>query len=126
MLSLLLLMLTESIEAPEVLEDELVVYTEGDLEGEIEEPLNYVGEYQFTAYTASGNKCADGTYPQENYTVASNDSRLWHKWVYLEGIGWRYVHDTGGMPTNVIDIYMGSYSECIQFGRRSGEVYIYE
>lgn len=109
--------ITEQEVIPEDLTDEI----------EIEYPdMTYKGTYQLTAYCATGNRCADGAYPTEGYTVASNDPSLWHKWIYIEGIGWRFVHDTGGMSSNVLDIYINSYSSCIQFGRRSGEVYIYE
>lgn len=86
----------------------------------------YVGVYELTAYEETGNNCADGVYPQVGYTAACNDSSLWHKWVYIEGVGERYIHDTGGMARNVIDIYMGDYSTCIQFGRRSAKVYLIE
>jgi 3D (Asp-Asp-Asp) domain-containing protein len=85
----------------------------------------YYATYSLTAYCATGNPCADGVYPQIGYTVASNDKNLWHKWIYIEGMGSYYVHDTGGMSTNVIDIFMGSYDECIQFGRRSANIYVY-
>lgn len=86
----------------------------------------YVGVYELTAYEETGNNCADGVYPQVGYTAACNDSSLWHKWVYIEGVGERYIHDTGGMARNVIDIYLGDYSTCIQFGRRSAKVYLIE
>ena len=89
-----------------------------------EENGSFVGTFELTAYCATGNPCADGVYPQVGYTVACNDSRLWHHWVNIEGYGTYYVHDTGGMASNVIDIFMGSYDECIQFGRRSANVYI--
>lgn len=109
--------ITEQEVIPEDLTDEI----------EIEYPdMTYKGTYQLTAYCATGNRCADGAYPTEGYTVASNDPSIWHKWIYIEGVGWRFVHDTGGMSSNVLDIYINSYSSCIQFGRRSGEVYIYE
>jgi 3D (Asp-Asp-Asp) domain-containing protein len=77
-----------------------------------------------TAYIATGNPCADGVYPQVGYTVASNDPNLWHRWIRIEGYGDYYVHDTGGMASNVIDIFVGSYDEAIQFGRRTADVYI--
>lgn len=119
-----LLGLGAEITPPTDLGDEICIYSEGELDGEINEPtMTYVGEYEFTAYTATGNRCADGNYPVEHYTAASNDKKLWHKWIYVEGVGNVYVHDTGGMPTNVIDIYMNSYNACIQFGRRTGSVY---
>lgn len=84
----------------------------------------YMGNYELTAYIATGNPCADGVYPQVGYTAACNDPNLWHKWVHIEGYGDYYIHDTGGMASNVIDIFVGSYDEAIQFGRQKGEVYI--
>lgn len=91
----------------------------------------YVGSYQCTAYKSTGNACADGVYPCEGVTVASNDPDLWHKVIEISGTGtdWDglyYVHDTGGMSSNVIDIFIDDYSECIQFGRRSADIYIVE
>lgn len=84
----------------------------------------YAGCYELTAYIETGSPCADGVYPQVGYTVACNDPALWHKWIRIEGYGNYYVHDTGGMASDVIDIFMGSYDEAIQFGRRTAEVYI--
>lgn len=84
----------------------------------------YVGEYELTAYIATGKPCADGKYPRAGVTVASNDENLWHKCVYIEGYGVFYVHDRGGMSNNVIDVFVDSYDEAIQFGRRTAEVYV--
>lgn len=86
----------------------------------------YMGNYELTAYVATGNPCADGIYPSSGYTAACNDPSLWHKWIHIEGYGDYYVHDTGGMANNVIDIFMDSYDQAIQFGRREAEVYIIE
>ena len=86
----------------------------------------YMGTYELTAYIATGNPCADGQYPQVGFTVASNDPNLWHKWIKIDGYGTYYVHDTGGMASNVIDIFVSSYDEAIQFGRRTADVYIEE
>lgn len=83
-----------------------------------------VGTYELTAYIDTGNACADGVYPQVGYTVACNDPALWHHWIYIEGVGERYVHDTGGMSSDVIDIYVGNMDDAIQFGRQSAAVYI--
>lgn len=83
-----------------------------------------MGEYELTAYIATGNCCADGRMPSVGYTVACNDKRLWHKTIEIEGYGVYYVHDTGGMTNNVIDIFTGSYDEAIHFGRRRAKVYI--
>lgn len=84
----------------------------------------YVGNFELTAYTWTGNPCADGEYPISSHTVACNNPALWHEWIYIEGMGTYYCHDTGGMPSNVIDIYMDDYDSCIQFGRQSARVYI--
>ena len=84
----------------------------------------YVGYYELTAYIATGNPCADGVYPSVGYTVACNDPALWHHWIRIEGYGDYYVHDTGGMASSVIDIFVGSYDEAITFGRRGANVYI--
>lgn len=85
----------------------------------------YLGAYELTAYIETGNPCADGVYPTVNHTVACNDPNLWHRWVYIEGYGTYYVHDTGGMPSyNIIDVYVGDYNSAVQFGRRTANVYI--
>ena len=46
--------------------------------------------------------------------------------IEIEGYGRYYVHDTGGMATNVLDVFVGSHAEAIQFGRRTAKVYIVE
>lgn len=89
----------------------------------------YYATYTCTAYKSTGNACADGVYPCEHVTVASNDPSLWHKVIEVSGTGteWDgiyYVHDTGGMSSNVVDIFIDDYGECIQFGRRTAEIYI--
>lgn len=89
------------------------------------EGRSYLGDYQLTAYEWTGNPCANGNYPTEGYTIASNTLPIGTR-VYIEGIGERVVEDTGGMAGNVIDIYMGDPSSCIQFGRQSGAVYVIE
>lgn len=106
-----------------------LIVNDAEEEEEPEEPepeYTYYASYEITAYIWTGNPCADGVYPSVGYTVASNDPALWHKWIYIEGIGDRYVHDTGGMASNVIDLFVGSHEEAIQFGRQVREIYIYE
>lgn len=87
------------------------------------QPL-YFGQMECTAYIATGNPCADGVYPTVGYTVACNDPALWHKHIAIEGMGEFYVHDTGGMASNVLDIFVGSYDEAINFGRQVRNVYV--
>ena len=98
---------------------------EEEIESEREPNVGeYMGSYELTAYIATGNPCADGVYPEVNHTAASNDPALWHHWIHIEGYGDYYIHDTGGMASNVIDIFVGSYDEAIQFGRREADVYV--
>lgn len=89
-----------------------------------EPQLQVVGTYELTAYIATGNPCADGQMPQVGLTAASNNPSLWHKWIHIDGYGDYYIHDRGGMASNVIDLFVGSYDEAIQFGRRSATVSI--
>ena len=51
---------------------------------EVEEG-EYIGTYELTAYTHTGNNCADGVYPCAGVTAASNDPKLWHKTIRIEG-----------------------------------------
>lgn len=90
------------------------------------EGMTYYSNMELTAYVWTGNPCADGVYPAEGFTAACNDPNLWHKWVYIDGVGLRYIHDTGGMASNVIDIYLESYDACVSFGRQTANVYILE
>jgi 3D (Asp-Asp-Asp) domain-containing protein len=104
-------------EEPEVYE----TTTEGDA------GMYYYATLELTAYIATGNPCAVGAYPQVGYTVASNDPALWHRRIHIEGYGDYYVHDTGGMASNVLDVFYGDdYDGAIQFGRRTADVYVYE
>lgn len=81
------------------------------------------GEYTLTAYTWTGNPMANGEYPYEG-SVASCDFPLGTV-LYIEGIGNCVVNDV--CPTSgVIDIYMDTYDECVEFGCQSGEVYLEE
>lgn len=84
-----------------------------------------LGTYELTAYEWTGNPCSNGNYPTEGYTVACNSLALGTR-IYIEGYGEYVVEDRGGMAGNVIDIYMGDYDSCIQFGRRSASIYLLE
>jgi 3D (Asp-Asp-Asp) domain-containing protein len=86
----------------------------------------YFGNMATTGYLATGNPCADGCYPVAGWTVACNDRRLWHKTIYIEGVGTRYVHDTGGMPVNVLDVFVGSIGEAYAMTNNSRAVYVIE
>ena len=47
--------------------------------------------------------------------------------VYVSGYGFAVAEDTGGAINNyIIDLYMDTYEECIQWGRRQTTIYILE
>lgn len=76
--------------------------------------------------TASGSKV------KEWYTVAAGKSYPMGTVIYIPALkdkpngGWFVVQDRGGaIKDNKLDIYMGTYNECIQFGRKNLECYIY-
>ena len=83
------------------------------------------GVFELTAYAWTGNPCANGEYPVEGYSVASNYYPIGTR-LYIEGVGERVVTDTGGMSSGVIDLYLGDEETCIQFGRQSANVYVIE
>lgn len=73
----------------------------------------YVGTYTITAYTWTGSTMANGEYPYVG-CVASCDFPLGTT-IYIDGVGTFVVNDV--CPTSgVIDVYMNSYDECINFG----------
>jgi len=85
--------------------------------------LEYAGIFELTAYSETGNTCANGNYPTVGHTAASNYFPLGTK-IYIEGMGEYTIEDRGGMASNVIDIYMGDYDTCIEFGRKQAGIYI--
>lgn len=79
-----------------------------------------------TAYTATGNATASGVMPLANHTVASWDGLPFGTKVYIPSLRTTFtVEDRGGaVNEGIIDIYMNTYDECIQFGRQNLEAYI--
>lgn len=81
-----------------------------------------VNATELTAYTHTGNPMANGEYPYVG-AVASNDYALG---TVLNINGYNYVVADRMAPGihGVIDIFMDSYEEAIEFGRQHGEVYV--
>lgn len=79
-----------------------------------------------TAYTATGNATASGVMPRSNHTIAAWSGLPFGTKVYIPALQTTFtVEDRGGAVTEgIIDIYMDSYNECIQFGRQNLEAYI--
>ena len=95
-----------------------------------------------SAYTASTcgkspsskgyGKTASGAKATSWYTVAAGKGYPIGTVIYIPSMknkpngGWFVVQDRGGaISNNKLDIYMSTYNECIQFGRRNLECYIY-
>ncbi|MDN5307503.1 MAG: resuscitation-promoting factor RpfB [Eubacteriaceae bacterium] len=94
--------------------------TTGIPEGAVKMTLNC------TAYTATGNATASGVMPQANHTIAAWSGLPFGTKVYIPALNTTFtVEDRGGAVTQgIIDIYMDSYEECIQFGRQNLEAYV--
>lgn len=96
-----------------------------------------------SAYTASTcgkspsspgyGRTASGAMAKSWYTVAAGKGYKMGTVIYIPYFknepngGWFVVQDRGGaISNNRVDVYMGTYSECVQFGRRNLQCYIYE
>ena len=75
---------------------------------------------------------ASGAKVKEWYTVAAGKSYPMGTIIYIPALkdkpngGWFVVQDRGGaIKDNKLDIYMGTYNDCIKFGRKNLECHIY-
>lgn len=73
----------------------------------------------------SGGPTASGTMPEAGRTVAADWSVLpAGTEVYIDGLGWRVVEDTGsGIAGDKLDIYMEDHQAALEWGVREMEVY---
>ncbi len=81
----------------------------------------YLGALSSTAYISTGSNMANGELPYAG-AVACNLVPLGTK-IYIEGYGYFVVKDRIGSGSQ-LDIYMDTYDEAIQYGRRTVNVYI--
>ena len=101
-------------------ENEIAKYEYHRLKEQISRGTSRKGHFEITAYTHTGNLTASGEYPVAGRTVASNDFPIGTR---LRINGNIYiVEDRGGMGSGVIDLFMDSEQECIEWGRRVMEV----
>ncbi|MEG6615360.1 3D domain-containing protein [Peptococcaceae bacterium 1198_IL3148] len=81
-----------------------------------------------TAYCHTGSMTYTETWPVAGRTIAVDPEVIplgSHVWV--EGFGWMIAEDTGGaIKGNIIDIYMDTREEALQWGRRDVLVIIPE
>lgn len=93
-----------------------------------ENPLDefeYFGHWHITAYTHTGNACANSNYPTAGYTIANNWLDFGTE-LYIDGIGFRTVEDRGPgwLGDAWLDLFCSSTSECIAFGDQYHDVYL--
>lgn len=87
--------------------------------------MTSVGYWDVTAYTWTGNRCANGEYPYEG--LCAVNGLPFGTQIYIEGVGYLTVADRGGMKGKYdVDIYMDSESACWQWGRQKLEIWIVE
>lgn len=104
---------------------------DGYLSAEFLSKDNPLGEYQvlgnwrITAYYETGLNTASGVYPEPHVTAAHNTLPFGTE-LYVAGYGFWTVQDRGpgSMGTEWMDIYLGDYSTCVQFGEKHAEVYL--
>lgn len=107
---------------------------QGTLASKVEGITPIVKTLNASAYTAVNGyeKTASGVNATAWYTVAAGKDYPMGTIIYIPYFssgpngGWFVVQDRGGAITNnKIDVYMSTYNECVTFGRRNLECYIY-
>ena len=79
--------------------------------------------FEATAYTWTGCRTATGTWPSRGTVAVDPNVIPLGSVLYVEGYGPAVAADTGGdIKGQRIDLYMDSYEEAIQFGRREVQV----
>jgi len=105
--------------------------------GKVFRPKKVLTGVTLTAYSPSGGgkhpsspgygRTATGVKAKAGHTIAVDPKVIpYGWWVYIDGVGYRRAEDTGGaMRGGKIDVFVGTESEAVQFGRkRNKTVYI--
>lgn len=89
-------------------------------------PNDYIGQYELTFYTHTGNNTSTGVYPKINRTVAVDPSIIPYGTVlYVKGHGVFIAEDSGAdIKGHRLDIFLDTKEECINKGRVNADVYI--
>lgn len=74
----------------------------------------------------SGGPTASGVLPEEGRTVAADwDVLPAGTEIYIDGVGWRTVEDTGsGINGHTLDLYMDSHQDALEWGVQEVEVFV--
>jgi len=105
--------------------------------GKVFRPKKVLNGVTLTAYSPAGGgkhpsspgygRTATGVKAKAGHTIAVDPRVIpYGWWVYIDGVGYRRAEDTGGaMRGGKIDVFVGTESEAVQFGRkRNKTVYI--
>ena len=125
--------ITEPVQPDKATFRSVVVQTSVEAEEPQEPDLVSIGAFTVYAYCPcetccgqwSGGPTASGVMPEEGRTVAADwDVLPAGTEIYLDGIGWRTVEDTGGaIRGDTIDIFFESHEEAAAFGVQQVELY---
>lgn len=88
-------------------------------------PHEYLGEFDTTHYTHTGNRCSTGIYPKAGRTVAVDPKIIpYGTFLYIEGKGVHIAEDTGGdIKGNRLDVFVDSHNEAVKLGRKKVRVW---
>lgn len=91
-------------------------------------PYTYMGKFELTHYTHTGNRTASGHYPTLKTVAVDTNIIPMGSLLYIEGYGLRVAMDTGGLiKGNKLDIFVDSHDEAIQKGlKKDIKVYLIE
>ena len=84
---------------------------------------DYLGTLRLTAYEHDGTLCANGNYPSEWWTCASNELPF-GTIVYVDGIGEFIIEDRGAFGYGALDLFLGDPAECEEFGVQYADVWV--
>ena len=80
---------------------------------------------QASAYTYTGFRTATGLNPGVGMVAVDPSIIPLGSRLYIEGYGYARAADTGGaIKGNTVDLFMESYSQCVNWGRRTVKVYV--
>lgn len=85
--------------------------------------MRSIGVWTLSAYEWTGNATASGCMPYVG-GVAFNHLALGSR-IHITGLGDFIVNDRCGINSRC-DIYLGNLGDCINFGIRSAEIFVYE
>ena len=89
--------------------------------------IAYSYEVMATAYTHTGNKTASGKWPEVGMMAVDRSIFPFGTKAYVPGYGIAVAEDVGGFRGDQIDLFMDTYEECINWGRKRGlTIYILE